>query len=419
VVRRLILLVLLLTLMPFLLSSFAHAQQANSILVLNLNMQIDPGSDKFISDGLAYAQANGYNVVVIQMNTPGGLLSSMLNIVNNIQSYESKGIKIYTYVPPGGMAASAGSYIAMATQGIYMARGTFIGPSTPIVVGGTQSEQQHVENAMLALMESLASKNGRNVTAVIPMVLNNTAYTAEQAYKLHVIEGIADSFQQFLSLINMTNANYVTLDPSYYDLFLSTISNSVIQGLFITIGLLAILLDLYHPTILLTVVGIILISIGLFGSQLIGANILAIIFFVIAAALIILELKTGHGILLLSGAVLSAFATLLLVYGVGYSPSPINFTTYVVFGIIIGLGVIVAFYLNYIRMTMKKKPQAGPEALIGKIGIVYSTLEPEGEVRIEGIIWRARSVDNSKIEKNEKVRVVKIEGLTLIVEKLK
>jgi len=70
----------------------------------------------------------------------------------------------------------------------------------------------------------------------------------------------------------------------------------------------------------------------------------------------------------------------LLVYGVGYSPSPINFTTYVVFGIIIGLGVIVAFYLNYIRMTMKKKPQAGPEALIGKIGIVYSTLEPEGEV---------------------------------------
>lgn len=418
-IRRILLVLFVLIFAFILISNFSHAQQNNSILVLNLNMQIDPGSDKFISDGLAYAQANNFNIVVIQMNTPGGLLNSMLNIVSNIQNAEGKGIKIYTYVPPGGMAASAGSYIAMATQGIYMARGTFIGPSTPIVVGGNQTEQMHVQNAMLALMESLASKYGRNVTAVIPMVNNNVAYTAEQAYKFHVIEGIADSFQQFLSLINMTNAQIVTLNPSYYDLFLSTISNPTIQGLFITIGLIVILLDLYHPTILLSVVGVVLVSIGLFGAQLIGANILALILFVIAAALIILELKTGHGILLIGGAILSAFAMLLLVYGVSYSPSPINITSYVVFGIIIAVGVIAAIYLNYIRISLRKKPQTGPEALIGKEGTVYSTLDPEGEVRVEGVIWRARSLDNTKIEKNEKVRVVKIEGLTLIVEKVK
>jgi Membrane-bound serine protease (ClpP class) len=277
-VNRRVLIILILTIFILIfLSNNAKAQQSNSIIVLNLNMQIDPGSDKFISDGLAYAQANGYNVVVIQMNTPGGFLNSMLNIVNNIQAAESKGIKIYTYVPPGGLAASAGSYIAMATEGIYMARGTEIGPSTPIVVGGTQLEQQHVQNAMLALMEGLAQKYGRNVTAVIPMVTNNTAYSAETAYKIHVIEGIADNFNQFLSLINMTNAQVTILNPSFYDQFLSVISNPTVEGLFITIGLLAILLDIYHPTILLTVIGIILISIGLYGAQLIQASILAII----------------------------------------------------------------------------------------------------------------------------------------------
>jgi len=418
-VNRRVLIILILTIFILIfLSNNAKAQQSNSIIVLNLNMQIDPGSDKFISDGLAYAQANGYNVVVIQMNTPGGFLNSMLNIVNNIQAAESKGIKIYTYVPPGGLAASAGSYIAMATEGIYMARGTEIGPSTPIVVGGTQLEQQHVQNAMLALMEGLAQKYGRNVTAVIPMVTNNTAYSAETAYKIHVIEGIADNFNQFLSLINMTNAQVTILNPSFYDQFLSVISNPTVEGLFITIGLLAILLDIYHPTILLTVIGIILISIGLYGAQLIQASILAIILFIIAAALIILEIKTGHGILLLAGAVLSAFATLLLVYGVPYSPSPITDLSYAIFGVIIALGVIVAFYLNYIRISIKKKPKAGPESLIGKEGIVYTTLEPEGEVRVEGIIWRAKSKDNSKIEKGQKVRVVKIEGLTLMVEKI-
>lgn len=393
--------------------------QSHQYMVINFNMEVDPGAVSFFQSSFNYAESNHIPYVIINMNTPGGYLDSMMAIVNMTLQAEQHNITVITYVPVGGMAASAGSYIAMASNKIYMANGTFIGPSTPVVVGGNTTEQMHIENAMLAWMVSLAQLHGKNVTAVTSMVLNNTAYSASQAYKIHVIDGLVDSFSGLLSILGIADYSQISSSPSPYDQFISFISNPTVDGLLITIGMLAILLDIYHATVLLSITGIILIALGLWGSQIIGGNIVGVIIILIGGALIIAEIKVGHGFLMITGVLLAIFGTWILASGIYFSPQPFGLFSYVVFGIMGGFGIIAAYYLNWIRRTIRTKPKTGPESIVGKKGSVIKDLNPEGEVRIEGIIWRARSRNSDRIEQGKEVVVVDREDLLLIVEEVK
>src|SRR5439155_1505953 len=205
--------------------------------------------------------------LVIVMNTPGGLLANMQQIVRSIQDVQDARLAVYTYVPPVAFAASAGSYIALATNGIYMGSGSIIGPSTPFVVGGDPSEEQHVQNAMVAYIRSLAEKNGYNVTAAVDMAQNNTAYSAVQA----------------------------------------------------------------------TSVGLLML--------------------IIAAGLVILEVKAGHGFFAISGIALGLAGTYLLAYNVPYSPSPYGITQYVILGGTGALLVVAFLYLTRIRHALMSQPK--------------------------------------------------------------
>ncbi|MGC8686701.1 MAG: NfeD family protein [Thermoplasmata archaeon] len=401
-----------------LLTSFVNAQP-HEYMVINFNMEVDPGAVSFFQSSFNYAESNHIPYVIINMNTPGGYLDSMMSIVNMTLQAEENNISVITFVPAGGMAASAGSYIAMASDKIYMANGTFIGPSTPIVEGGNSTEQMHVENAMLAWMISLAQLHGKNITAVTTMVLNNTAYGASQAYNIHLIDGIVDSLSALLSKLGISNYSQITTSPSAYDQFISFISNPTVDGLLITIGMLAILLDIYHATVLLSITGIILIALGLWGSQIIGGNIAGIVIILIGGALIIAEIKVGHGFLMITGVLLAIFGTWILASGIYFSPSPFGLFSYIAFGLMGGFGIIAAYYLNWIRRTIRTRPKTGPESIIGKKGVVIKELNPEGEVRVEGIIWRARSKDGKKIEIGKEAIVVSRDDLLLIVEEAK
>ncbi|MGC8691874.1 MAG: NfeD family protein [Thermoplasmata archaeon] len=408
---------IILVLFTVIIIPFSHSYN-NGVLVINFNSTVDPGAVNFFNDAFKYAEQNSIKYVIIDMNTPGGYLDSMLSIVNYTAMAEQDNITVITYVPYGGMAASAGSYIAMSSDYIFMANGTFIGPSTPIVEGGTQLEQQHVENAMLSLMISFAEKFHRNVSAVESMVLNNTAYTAQQAYSVGIINGIYSSMSGVLRYFNIQNSSVINVYPSGYDQFLSIISNPTVDGLLITLGMLMILLDLYHFTALLTVVGIITIMLGLWGAGLIDGNIFGIILLFIAGGLILIEVKAGHGIFMISGALLAVLGIYFLAQGIEYSPSVFGITSYILWGILIGVAIVSAIYLNWLRKTIKTEPKTGPEALIGTEGFAIDDLNPEGQINIDGIIWKARSENNDKIEKNSKVMVVGRDNLTLIVKKV-
>lgn len=412
----------LVTLLLLAAASHAASNSPKTVLVLNLHEAIDAGSDQFLSSSLSQVNSENTAAVIIDMNTPGGILENMLNMVSAINSTEAKGVPVYTYIPADGNGASAGSYIAMACTGIYMGPGSYIGPSTPIVVGGTSLEQNHTEGAMAALMESMAQAHGRNATAALIMVYDNIAYSASQAVEINIATGIYGNLSDMINGLNLSGYSQVTGNPSFYDNFLSFLSNTTVDGILILIGSVAILADLYHGTVLLSVIGIIFIGLGLVGAEIVSASVVGIVILLVGAVLIFLEAKTGHGISLVTGVLVSVVGTFMLASpyassNPGYSPSPIGTDFYIAAVLVAILAVIVGLLIRRIAISLKAQKYTGSESLISKTAIVRKRLNPQGWVSYEGIQWEARSADGSTIEEGQKVVIVSREGLTLIVKK--
>jgi membrane-bound serine protease (ClpP class) len=392
---------------------------AAPVVIVNFNVPVDPGSSSFVDSAVSYAIVNRASAIVIEMNTPGGLLSDMLSIIDSITRANQSRIPTYTFVVPNGLAASAGSYIAMATNKIFMAPGSEIGPSTPIVVGGTALEQNHTEDAMNKRMASLAAEWGRNATAASIMVLADQAFTANEAFNYRLVEGLANSLSDMIGNLGLSGAQQTTLNESLYNQFLSAISDPTLDGILILLGIVLIVLDFFHPTIILSVAGAIALVMGLIGSEVIGASFLGYLILAIAAVLIILEIKLGHGFAMMIGVALGAVGIFYLAQGLNYvSPSPITDVTELELSIVVVLGIVAGLYLRWVIGPIRQRSKlTGPEALVGKIGTAVTDLKPDGEVRAGGIVWRARSISGD-IKKGEPVRVKSMENLVLTVEKV-
>ena len=402
---------------------YASGNTSNEAVVVNLNVAIDQGSSSLVARALSRAQADHAAAVIIDMNTPGGILQDMIAIVDAIGNSSANGIPVYTYVGNNSLAASAGSYIAMSTNEIFMGPGSQIGPSTPIVEGGSALQQNHTEDAMLSLMQSLAQEHGRNQTAVTQMVLYDIAYSYSDALMYHVADQSSNSLGETLQILGLSDANIVTISENPTEQLLSLLSNPTVDGIILLIGIIAIALDFLHPTIILSIVGAILIALGIIGAEAIqsGGNTAALavpfVLFAGAAALIVLEVKTGHGIMLFAGVIVGAIATFLIAYEVPYSPSPFGNTQYLEIGIFIAVGGLLAIYARWVGGSLHTKPVTGSEAIIGKRGFANTDMTPTGEVVVDGIIWEASlSGGIGTLQKGAAVRVVNRNGLVLEVE---
>ncbi len=417
--------IVFLFILSFVAISFASSSSATTsqnVLVLNLHEEIDPGSSHFISSALAGVNKNNTVAVVIDMNTPGGILQNMLYIINAINATQSLGVSVYTYVPSYGGAASAGSYIALASTAVYMGNSTVIGPSTPIVVGGTSLEQNHTENYFISYMGAIAQENHHNVTAAEIMVSQDTAYTGMQAISNGLVNGYASNLTTFLAKMNLSGYNVITQNPGYYDNFLSFLSNTTVDGLFILVGSIAILADIYHGTAVLTIVGIALIALGLLGAEIVSASLVGLILVMMGAIFIFLEAKTGHGVALISGVIVTLIGTFMLASpylssNPGYSPSPFGTGDIVAAVLIAVIAVVVGLLVRRIAISFRAKKFTGSESLIGKTAVVRKAINPMGTVSVEGIQWRARTEDGSLVDSNAKVTVVGREDLVLVVKK--
>ncbi len=323
---------------------------------------------------------------------------------------------------PMGGAASAGSYIALASTAVYMGNGTVIGPSTPIVVGGTSLEQNHTENYFISYMGALAQENHHNVTAAQIMVSQDIAYTGVQAISNGLVNGYASNLTSFLALMNLSSYNVITQNPGYYDNFLSFLSNTTVDGLFILVGSIAILADIYHGTAVLTIVGIAFIALGLLGAEIVSASLVGIILVLVGALFIFLEAKTGHGVALISGVIVTIFGTFMLASpylsgNPGYSPSPFGTGDIIAAVLIAIIAIVVGLFLRRIAISFRSRKYTGSESLIGKTAVVKKAINPMGTVSVEGIQWRARTEDGSIVDTNAKVTVVAREDLVLVVKK--
>ncbi|MDA4130353.1 MAG: nodulation protein NfeD [Thaumarchaeota archaeon] len=403
-------------------TSYSSAQVGSSkeAVVVQLNVPIDQGSAGLVSRAVSRANVDRAAAVIIDMNTPGGLLQDMVAIVDSISNST---VPVYTYVGNDSAAASAGSYIAMATDKIFMGPGSQIGPSTPYILGGgTQLEQNHTSEYAVSFLQSLAQEHGRNVTAATQMAAFDIAYSYSDALKYHVADASSNSLDQTLGLLNLSGASVVTISESPTEELISLLSDPTVDGIILLLGIVAIVLDFLHPTIVLSVAGAILIALGLIGAEAINAGsgtsaiAVPLILFAAAAALIVFEIKTGHGFMLFAGVIVGVVATILLAYQIPYSPSPFGNIQYVELAVFVVAGTFLALYARWVGTSLRRrKPVTGAEALIGKMGVAMTDLDTKGEVSVDGIIWSART-DTPRIARGSKVRILRVSGLTLEVE---
>src|SRR5213078_947801 len=368
----------------------------NGALVVTFDIQVDPGAADYVERAAQAALASNRDLFIV-MNTPGGLRGNMQQIVTSIVKVqdESQGrLAVYTFVPPGALAASAGSYIALASNAVYMGSGSIIGPSTPYIIGGDPLEQQHVQNAMVAYIRSLAERHGYNVAAAVSMAENNTAYSATQAASLGLVTGMRETLDAFLAAVGLGGSLVPGFDEPIYDRFLSFLSDPTVDGLFILVGIIALVLDLFHRTLFLSVAAAIFIALGFLGAQIIGASIVGLLILIIAAALVILEVKAGHGLFAVSGIALGLAGTYLLAYNVQYSPAPYGVEQYLLLGGTGALLVVGFLYLTRIRHALMAQPKLiDPGKIVNMTGRATTDLVPgkDGVANVGAEEWTAQS----------------------------
>lgn len=375
-------------------------------LLLRIDGTITQGVAEYIASGMAFAGEKGFKHVLIVLNTDGGFLISTEKVIGAISSAPAK---VAVYVPSGGRAFSAGSFIALSADKICMGPGSSLGAAQP------RPKDEKLINALSSWIRSLAEVSGKNSTAAELFVRKSMALTAEEAMKYGIADCIAKNSEEALEKIGWPS-NVEMYYPDARISFLLLITDPVNAWIILILGMILLLVGLTHPTFVIESSGVIMVVLGLYAFGLIGTSLAAIILIVLGAATIFLELKTGHGLLALTGAAISSLGLMLV-----YESGPLISLTLRVEAIIISLIIIsglVGFYLYKIRQVLsRRRSPLSPESIIGRRGVVKVTIElgKEGVVLVGSELWTAYSDSDEVIREGERVKVVGIDGFKVKV----
>jgi membrane-bound serine protease (ClpP class) len=407
------------------------AEEKAPIYSIEVDGIINPATAKFITDSIDQATQQGAQCLIIQLDTPGGLMESMRLIVKKILA---SNIPIIVYVAPGGArAASAGVFITIAAHIAVMAPSTHIGAAHPVTLGAEGKESktmtEKVVNDAVADIKATAKKRGRNVDWAEQSVRKSVSITDEEALKLKVIDFISPDLQELLTKIDgrVVKFNGVTrtlhtkgvqpqpIQMSWRERLLDIISNPSIAYILLMLGIYGIFFELSSPgAILPGVVGGIFLILAFYALQMLPVNYagLALIFFGII--LFIAEIKVvSHGLLAVGGVISLFLGSIMLFH------TPTEYMRISMSVIIPAVLVSAAFFIFAVTKAINarlKKPTTGMEGLIGEVGIASTPVSPEGKVSIHGEFWNV--VSDQPIERGEKVKVIGVENLKLKVKKI-
>lgn len=383
-----------------------------SVYVINFQSTIDSGLADLLSRTILHASPDTKAIILV-VNTNGGYLGATENIVDEI--INSK-IEVIVFVPPGGRAFSAASYIGVASHRLVMSPGSVIGSAEPRYVGGGGSDPK-VVNSMAEWMESIATLRGRNATACRLMVTRNADYDSAEAVELGVADYVAGSIDEILSIENLGDVDIVYVDKDLRASILSILSDPFVLGILLDLAALLLLIEVIHPTYVGGVAAGVAFILALLSLGLISVNATALILLILGITSIILEMKIGHGGPAIVGGILIALGVILL-YTREYFIWTFNYTALVAGGLvlIIMLTGIAGFYLHKIReVLMKKSSPLNMDVLVGKVGYAKTRIEPDkpGVVLVMSDYWTAYS--DEVIEEGERIIVVGVDGLKLRV----
>jgi len=415
-------------LFTFVLAVFASPLSAE-ILKIVVDDTIQPISEEYIARAIAEAARRNDQAVLIEINTPGGLVDSTRQIIEHITTSP---VPVIIYVTPSGSrAASAGFFVLESADIAAMAPGTNTGAAHPVVLGGGKMDdvmKEKMENDAAALMRSVASRRGRNVEVAESTVRQSKSFTDQEALSQHLIDYVASSESELLRQIDgksfkRFNGQQVTLktagqpvsdfNMTLKERILAYLMNPNIAFLLLAIGALSLYVEFNHPgAVIPGTVGVVFILLAAFALNLLPTRFAALVLILGAFALFAAEAKfASHGVLTIGGIVLLTLGGLLLVD----SPIPemrVHLTT--ALAVSIPLGLITAFLMSIALKARRNKVVTGEQGLVGETGVARTALAPHGKVFVHGELWDA--VATASLPAGQPVVVRKVDGLTLQVE---
>jgi membrane-bound serine protease (ClpP class) len=407
----------------------AAASVRADVLELKLDDQITPASAEVITSAIARAEREGASALIITLNTPGGLDTSMREIISRM---DSSRVPIIVYVAPSGArAASAGFIILIAADVAAMAPGTATGAAHPVMADGRDLDKtmsEKVVNDAAAFLRSHAEKRGRDLQTAESAIRESSSFTEREALDKHLIEIIARDEQDLLSqlegrtitrvdgsqtVLHTADERLVAITPSIRQRLLMALADPRIAFILFALGALCVYFEFQHPgAIVPGVVGTLSVVLALYGFHMLPINLLGVVLILVAIGLFVLEAKVGgFGIIALGGIAAAVVGSLVLID----VPNPeLRLPLKLVLAVVIPFGVIFTFILRLAIRARRAKVTTGSSGMIGLIGKAETAIAPEGTIFVRGELWRARS--KMSIAPAESVRVTGMDGLTLDVE---
>jgi membrane-bound serine protease (ClpP class) len=416
---------LLIGLLLFALSATASAE----VLKIVVDDSIHPITDEYIGRAIAEAERNKAQALLIEINTPGGLLESTRDIIEKILASP---VPVIIYVTPSGSrAASAGFFILESADVAAMAPGTNTGAAHPVSLGGGKMDdtmKEKIENDSAALMRSVVGKRGRNVEIAETAVRQSKSFTDQEALSQKLIDYVApseeDLFKQLQGkqvkrfsgqtmTLNLVGDPVRPFDMTLKQHILAYLMDPNIAFILFAVGALALYVEFNHPgAVVPGTVGVVFILLAVFAFNLLPIRFAAVVLILASFALFALEAKfAAHGVLAIGGIVTLTLGGLLLVD----APIPeMRVHLLTALAVSIPLGVITVFLMSIALKARANKVVTGVQGLIGEIGLTQSALSPQGKVFIHGELWDA--ISSANLPAGEPVVVRQVKGLQLSVD---
>jgi len=414
-VKKLILICLLIALIP--LAGYS------TILKITIDAPIHPVTSEYIRNAIDKAEDDNASLVIMVLNTPGGLDSSMREIIERILSSD---VPIAAYVSPNGArAASAGFFISIACDLFVMAPGTNTGAAHPVGISITGQQMDEtmadkVTNDAVSYIKSIAEKRERNTKMAEDAVRESSSYTETEALDGNLIDLIAQDVTDIIDffdgktikrfdgeeqLLELRGEQVIELPMSARQKFLLTISNPNLAYILLMLGLLGLYFEFSNPgAILPGVLGGISLLLAIFSFQILPINYVGLILILLAIGLFILEIKVqSYGILSAGGIIAMVIGSIMLID----APIPeLRPSLKFIIPVAVGLSLIFIFLIFIAVRALANRVHTGKEGLIGEIGVAQSDLTPRGKVFVHGELWNAEA--DQEIPKGEEVQVVEV-----------